>query len=106
MAAPILRHYVLGTMAAATATDVFPVVPAGRALVVSKAVVACALTSGTVSFDLRTAGDHFLIRGLVLSPGEAYTETGLVLPAGDNLRVWVGVADGVDVHVFGQEVDN
>lgn len=109
MAAPTLKHYSAQTGAINTFVTVVPLVPAGRSLVVSKvaivAVASGAQFSMTVGPDQGTT--RFIVFGMPLATGEQYTETGLVVLAGESLAVaGLGAADAFRINVFGQEVDN
>lgn len=108
MAAPTLKRFTANSSATAnTAVVVVPAVGATRALVISKIVVSNVSGNSAVVFSL-------LINGTAIAPavnvpllaGEVYGETGVVLVAGDTLQVQSTVASGVQVNVFGQEVDN
>lgn len=99
---PVLRYYRLipGTTAQ---LEVVPAPPAGRALVISKIVVAAFGATGR--FWLRVGGAG-IAEAIPILPGEVYTETGIVLTAGQNLGTQVETASGCVVSVFGEEVDN
>lgn len=111
MAAPILRHYNASNPTTAnTVFQVAPAVPAGRSLVVSK-VVASTLSSGTAQELTLYAGATSAIESIfaytLLGGYEVYTESGLVLVAGQLLFARSSIAGAtMSVHVFGQEVDN
>lgn len=107
MALPLLRRIQLSAMAAATNTNILPAaIPAGRAFVISKVTVANQ-TGATLTFTLFITGSGAPIAQTVsLAVGQVYTEAGIVLTAGDNMGINCSVANGVAVHLFGQEVDN
>lgn len=108
-----LRHYSAVPAAAATFTYVTPALVAGRALVVSKVIVTQNL--GNNASDMTFAigiGDGtnqpaagYIINGLAISPGQAYTETGLVLVGTDRLWVYQTTTGAVSIscNVFGEE---
>lgn len=126
MAAPVLRHYAseynradIGVRYRAAT----PTVPATRALVVSKATVmvdgasvglflwigpSAGLAIGAEVPATPVSGN--IIRNSGLNNGEVYTETGLVIPAGEVLAIYCGGTANqttfVAVNVFGEEVDN
>lgn len=111
MPAPKLRHdkEIAGT--ANTATPVLPaVIAAARALVVSKLTVSPQINASmTFSIQITSNGNFtstFIARDVPLAFGETYTESGLVVAAGETVFVYCSVANGVSVNVFGEEVDN
>src|SRR5689334_20085540 len=96
MAAPILRHYkARGSATGGTAVDVTGAVPAGRALVVSKIIVECDSSAGGVTSLHAGTGTTTaeLIAYLLLQANQVYTETGIVLLAGESLRVTSSVSN-------------
>lgn len=104
MPAPVLRRYAQNLYVANTETTVVPAVPAARALVVSKIVVVNA-AGAAVTFRL-VVGGFFVAADMALGFGEVYTESGLVVLAGDLVRAQCSAANGMHVQVFGEEVDN
>jgi hypothetical protein len=107
MAAPVLRHYTAVSNATANTFDTVLTVPANRALVISKIVVVNNLGSGSTTFNVRAGGVGKSVTGVVTLPfGQTYTETGIVLVAGEILDHSSGNASGTVIHVFGEEVDN
>lgn len=106
MAAPKLRRYAALTGGAAnTIEGVTPVVGAGRALVVGKVTVANA-AGVALTFTLRIGAGNSVALSVALNPGEVYTETNLVILAGERLEHSCSVAGGIVTHVYGQEVDD
>lgn len=107
MAVPVLRRYGSGAFAAGlgTTTTIVAAVPANRALVVSKIVVANS-AAASVKFNIIVAGATYLVNGMSLPVNQVYTETGLVLVAGDTLVASTDTANGISVTLFGEEVDN
>ncbi len=97
--ASALRRY-SATLSTTTATTLVTV-PAAKALV-AKVVVA---SSGTSAITL-TAGGSVILTGLTLSPGQVYSETGVVVVAGETITATAGTANVLSVSVFGEEVDN
>lgn len=115
MPAPILRHYRwLNAAAAGTWEQVGGfTVPANRALVISKIIVVnvhttAIATNAAISQGAAPAtGAEYIFRSISIAVGEVYTETGLVMVAGEQLYSFQNVGGGVVAYnVFGQEVDN
>lgn len=104
MPAPILRRYAAGPTVANTDTTLVPAVPAARALVVSKVVVSN-YSAVTVKFILFVAGAG-IASGVTLAPGDNYTESGLVVLAGETMVVRSSHGEAIICSVFGEEVDN
>jgi hypothetical protein len=102
MAAPILRHY-QNLMPAGNST--LFTVPTARALVISKILIAATGTSTTSTITLTAAG-NWLITNLNLTQGQVYTETGVVMTAGEALVATTSASNIYALHVFGEEVDN
>lgn len=109
MALPVLRRYSLATVAVNTGTLVGSLTPANKALVVSKVIVATA-PQATVLFHMSIgttwAASTNIAVNVNLPSGSTYTETGLVIPAGEGLWVYTTTANGIFVNLFGEEVDN
>lgn len=111
MAPPSLKHYAAVSGNASTWTPIHAAVGAGRALVISKIVVANG-SVGTCTFNLAigdsgNTGQTNIARDITLAAGQVYTETGLVAVAGEYVRVAASIGGGgVVVNVFGEEVDN
>lgn len=109
MPAPILRHYKVASGAANTAFNVTGVVPPNRALVVSK-VIAASGTSASQNISLFAGVDTTAVNAIAyptLAGAEIYTESAIVLLAGESLFAMTsGTATQLIVSVFGQEVDN
>lgn len=112
MPVPILRRYGTSTIPAAVTTAVTPVVPAARALVISKLIINNLGSVGIVNFALYAgpSGNNAetIAYSIPFSPGDIYTESGLVLLAGEAIRIYVfgTVANILSVVVHGEEVDN
>ena len=112
MPAPILKHFRVGISTAATWTNIMGPVAANRCLVVSKLTVTSTNSAGTFSIAVTTTapptappfGDY-LVLNWPANIGESYTETGLVIPAGEYLVVSSSVT-GLAISAFCQEVDN
>ena len=104
MAAATLRRYSGGIFAANTLTTVVPAIPAGRALVIGKIIVAN-VSGAQLTFGIAVGG-VFVASAISLAPSEVYTESGLVMVAGDNAQVTVTIANGVVASFYGEEVDN
>lgn len=104
MAAPILRRYAV--VAGTTDTTVVPAPATGRAFVLSKVTVATNVGPGGVAtlFTLLIGG-LAVAQNMSLSPGEVYTESGFVIPAGISFTVQAGTANTLSVQAFGEEVD-
>lgn len=100
MPAPLLRRYA----SSLTTTSPFTVVAAvasARALV-GKILVAA---SGSSTITLTVGGTN-VVTALAMSAGQVYTETGLVVLAGETVTATAGTASQLVVTVFGEEVDN
>jgi hypothetical protein len=114
MAAPSLKHYRMVNAAGANSlNDVTGAVPAARALVVSKISFAnLAGVSQNISFYIGTSATHvpadIVVNTLPLGPGQQYTETNLVVLAGERLyfKTDAAATNSIAVSVFGEEVDN
>lgn len=115
MAAPKLVHYTSTSHATAnTAAGAAPVPAAGRALVIAKitVVVGAGGTPTPVTFSLgvgsgsNTDPSFHIANGVTLAAGEVYTESGIILVAGDLLFSLASVSSGIRINVFGEEVDN
>lgn len=106
---PLLKRYFLGVIAATTWTSAMgAVVGANRALVAKVVVVNTTAAAVTFSLGIAAAvgnGGKFA-DSITLNPGEVYTETGLVVAAGEQLNAWSSVANAIGVTVTGEEVDN
>lgn len=104
MPAPILRH--VSNLPGTVVTDVtlLAAVPTARAVVVSKLLVAN-YSSSASSFHLFVGGQGVAF-SIPLAPGEVYTETGLVVLAGETVVVRQLTASTLAFHLFGEEVDN
>lgn len=111
MSASSLKHYAATNPASAnTVFDAMgAAVPATRALVVSKIVVVSAVAQ-TVALYLGSSATSTTVIAwaLSLSAGQVYTETGLVVLAGERIYAQTNnaVATNLVVAVFGEEVDN
>lgn len=104
MANPLLRRYNVSPTAANTNTTLVAAVPAGRALAISKIVAsAYGAASGHITISVAGAG---IANALPLVQTEVYTESGLVLQAGETIIVQSSAANAVMFSVFGEEVDN
>jgi hypothetical protein len=97
--ASTLRRYTAGVTT--TAATVVPAVAAARALVVGKVIVASA---AGVTFNI-TAGGVLVAAAVAVPAGGVYSETSLVLLAGDTLTVIATTGSGT-ISVYGEEVDN
>lgn len=109
MAAPKLQRYAFSPTAATTWQAVHAAVPAARALVVSRLTVAALQSTRVYVAIAATAGGgdaDRVMQDVALAAGEVYTESGLVIPAGQFVSVYATVITGLGVGVFGQEVDN
>lgn len=114
MAAPSsLKHYGLSHAGGSAWSNASggAAVAAGRALVVSKVTVANTSTSTayTVSLSVGAAGSGAagLIAQVSIPPNSVYTETGVVVLAGESLFAMTAApTDAIRVNVFGEEVDN
>src|SRR4051794_8664958 len=109
MAAPsVLRHYSSAPTTNVT-TNISGAVAANRALAVSKICVAN-LDATSSTFDLMVgaaSGQAVKIASQVtLAAGQVYTETGLVVLAGESVFLYTNNGGHVAVNVFGEEVDN
>jgi hypothetical protein len=100
MAAATLRHY--SAALTNTSATTLVTVPASRALVISKIVVAA---SGAATVTL-TVGGQDIATALPLTAGQVYTETGLVALAAETVTATASAGNTLIVHVFGEEVDN
>jgi len=112
MPAPILKHFRVGTSAANTWTNVMGPVAANRCLVISKLTITQTNVNGTFSIAVTTTAPptapgfaDYLVLSCPINIGEQYTETGLVVPAGEYLAISASTS-GLAVGVFCQEVDN
>lgn len=110
MPAPLLRRYTILSMPATTWTRVHTVVPANRALAISKVTVVNNSGAESRTFHL-SIGPNVDNTGqfaavATIAPGETWVETGLVALAGEAVNVYSNTLNGVTVCVFGQEVDN
>lgn len=107
MAARSLKHYTYAQVASGTWQAVGTAPAAGRALVgkVIVTVNAAATINLAVSAGVPVAAD-LIAASIVLNLGEVYTETGVVILAGEQVRIFAGVANAVNVTVIGEEVDN
>ncbi len=108
MALPLLKHYMGQPSANNTWTNITGNVPAGRALVISKIVVAADL--GTVFYiatkNSATSGER-IVSSMPISAGQTYTENGIVIITGE--AIWINVTTNfanIHCNVFGEEVDN
>lgn len=107
MPAPKLLRYSGSSGATAnTIVAVGPLVPAGRAFVVASVMVMNNAGGSSPVFDLYIGGVPVAF-GVTLGPGDVYVERAAVAPAGEYpVQVRSTLANGVQVSVFGQEVDN
>lgn len=103
-AAPVLKRYVKNTLVVGNVNPLVTAVPAGRALVVSK--VSVTGVAAISKFGLLLNNTAWIVYDMPLARGEQWTESGLVLVAGDTINIGIDVVDGVQVTLFGQEVDN
>lgn len=101
MAAVLLRRSSV-SLTTTSATTVVSAVPASRALVISKILIAA---SGSSTITI-TVGGSPIVSGLALTAGQVYTETGLVLLTTETITATAGTASVLVVSVFGEEVDN
>lgn len=113
MAARALRRYKASPSATGVWTAVQPaVVPASRALVVSKVIVSTTNPGGAVKFGLGTGSASGAPRAFTdaqfVAPGDEYVGGGMILIAGDQFEIFQydGTANTVYIAVFGEEVDN
>jgi hypothetical protein len=108
---PVLKKYSGVSGAQFAHTAITAITPASRALVISKLVVVVA-TGSSASFHLSIGatggGNNYIATNLAITNAQNYTETGLIVPAGEYL--WLaGASTGTGVVscvVFGEEVDN
>jgi S-adenosylmethionine synthetase len=100
MANPLLRH-TGGSLTTSNATYV-NTVTTGRAFVISKLTIA-ASAACTVTVQL---GSYNICTTLPLSAGQVWSESGLVLIAGETLGATCSVSSAAMLSVFGEEVDN
>lgn len=109
MPLPVLRRYnVQGPVADAWA-DITPVVPAGRALVIGKLAIQGRIANTGGGFGLRVwdgATERLYCFDQPLGLGEIFTESGIVLVAGDKLQLYSRIANSYVASAFGEEVDN
>lgn len=105
------RHYAvkLSTTAANTAVNALTV-PANRALIISKVLVTnFGGTIGGLLIDVfagSVAQEYYILASYSINNGETYTETGLVLLAGETCQIRCTTANaGINMQVFGEEVD-
>lgn len=112
MPAPILRCYQHAPPNNSVWSSPMPaLIAAGRALVISKITV-CSLIGGNQKFSLAIAPTNtptaaqYIVGGMVLGPGEVFTETGLVVLPGLAIYALTDVSMGIAVSVSGEEVDN
>lgn len=102
------RRYGLATFPAATDTRVGTVVPAGRALKISKITV-LNNTAAAHTFNLHIASASstatLLAYGMPLAPGETVEFDNLVAVAGESVMAACAVANGISVTVHGAEVN-
>jgi hypothetical protein len=107
MAAAALRHF--QTALSTTSTTSVLTVPASRALVVSKLLVAYqgGGTAATMTLYAGSGGvSSIILYSLSMNTGQVYTETGIVLLATEQILAQSNTAGVFSVHVFGEEVDN
>lgn len=112
MPARSLKHYKVSPGALGGWVAVMPaVVPADRAFVISKIIVTTVNTSA-VQFALGAGAGAGNPRAIVdrqkVALTEEFTDSGLVLVAGEQLEVWQydGLVSTLLVQAFGEEVDN
>lgn len=109
MANPLLRHYQTATFGAGSNVNVSGVVGANRALAVSKITVAN-LAGASVTFTLHVGAAASsatqIGTSITLAAGQVYTETGLVVLAGESIFASTTTTNGIAVNVFGEEIDN
>ncbi len=104
MPAPTLRRYAVIPGTADTDTALVPAVPAARALVIGKLIVAN-VSSTAASLAVIVAGTR-IASGLVLQASEVYTEAGLIVLAGETIAVRTTVGTALAFTAYGEEVDN
>lgn len=105
MPAPALRHYQL--QLSNGVQTLVGAVPAGRALVISKIIVT-SLSGTAITFGLQVGANNtnsWIAQNVPLNSGEVWTETGIVMLAGEVILLTGSAATGT-VSVFGEEVDN
>lgn len=110
MPAPLLRQNKVLVTGANTWTAVHSAVPASRAFVVSKIVVANNGAATTFHLAVGSAASpasaDLIALSVSLPVGSVYTETGIVVPTGSFVSAFTTVANAIVVNVFGEEVDN
>lgn len=109
MPAPLLRHYnaiIIGNTGSFTGPTF--VTPAARALVVSKITVinnqSAALTFSLMVGATNGTFAYLIAANFPLNPGEIYTETGVVVLAGEGFSILT--SRDLSINVFGEESDN
>jgi hypothetical protein len=98
MAASTLRRY--SSVLPITSTTLVTV-PTARALVVSKILISSA---GTATVTVLVGGANILT--LPMTSGQVYTETALVVLAGETITATASLAATITLSVYGEEVDN
>jgi hypothetical protein len=113
VAASALRHYVaVASTAPSTVVAITSaMVPTARALVIGKLVVTAATTAtyGVYTSPSGGGASTYVMPIQSMTAGAIYSETGLVLTAGEQLVLVVnalGSGGSVWVQIFGEEVDN
>jgi hypothetical protein len=104
MANPLLRRVAVAAFTANTDTTVVSAVPAARALVISKIVVANT-SGGSLTFRVLVGGAA-IAYDIPLAAAQVYTETGLVAATGETVQARSSILNGITVTVCGEEVDN
>jgi hypothetical protein len=97
---PLLRH-TGGNLTTSQATYV-NTVTVGRALVISKLTVAA---NAACSVSVYCAG-YPILNALPMTAGQVWSESGLVVVAGESLTAVTTVASSAYINIFGEEVDN
>lgn len=110
MAQPVLRRITFKPTANVTWQTAVPAIGANRALVVSKLVIAYDGTSAStfyLNIGVAANSGNNIAQAVSISPGQTYTETGLIVPTGELLSIYVTANFGnFAITVFGEEVDN
>jgi hypothetical protein len=109
---PIFRMYQsAGSAAENTAVNVTGLVPANRVLIVSKLTVTSIIPAShniTIIIQATNGSGYYIANAVPLVPGDVWTETGLIIPAGQGIWIATNLANagGTDhTTVFGEEVD-
>lgn len=107
MAVALLRHYT--SVISTTGLTSVLTVPTARALVIGKVVLSCTGATNFGAYTLASGGGQgiFFMPPQAVTANTIFTESGLVLTAGESLWVQVvSITANVYAQVFGEEVDN